>query len=121
MNDFVEQTLSGITNSNNEIVSVLWMNYEGEDDAYITYEMIGNSHALDADDTVQDVLIIYDIDIFSKNNYNKIRKQVYEKMMAAGFIWVEESKDMYEEDTQYHHKTITFKIERSLEEWLTSD
>jgi len=35
-------------------------------------------------------------------------------MLENGFIWIEDSIDMYEEDTGLYHKTITFAKERRI-------
>lgn len=121
MNELIENILAGIKDKNDMDVPFSFLEYDGNEETYITYCSIGKSPAQHVDDAVTELYLLYDIDIYSKTNYRKIRKEVYEKMMSAGFMFVEESEDMYEQDTQYHHVTITFKIERSIEEWLTLD
>ena len=39
-------------------------------------------------------------------------KEIKNKMLANDYVWDGDSPDMYEQDTGYYHKTISFVKER---------
>ena len=84
-------------------------------DAYVTYQQTDSNEPLNGDDTLLNYVDFYDFDIFSKGNYIPIVEAIKEKLTANGFMWVpsRSSGDMYEDDTRYYHKTLSFSIERS--------
>ena len=55
-----------------------------------------------------------DIDVFSDGNYSSIVKEIKKRFKANEWLWVEDSSEMFEEDTELYHRTITFEKERSL-------
>jgi len=93
-------------------IPVEFMEYEGDSDTYITYQEIGVQSGLCADNMPQYEIAIYDFDIYSTNNYLKVLKELKKKLLENGFVWNEDSEDMFEHETRFFHKTTTFEIER---------
>ncbi len=99
---------------NDVSIPIAFIRYRGKSKTYLTYQEINNKPELEADDIVLYSASVYDIDIYSNGNYLKIVEEVKKKMSESNFIWIEDSLDMYEEDTGLYHKTITFAKERSV-------
>lgn len=96
-------------------IPIAFLKYRGKETTYITYQELRNSDALNGDDKVIYTASTYDLDIYSIGNYLNIISKIKEKMFANDYTWVEDSQDMYEEDTKLYHKTITFAKERSVQ------
>ena len=56
------------------------------------------------------------MDIYTKGNYIPIIKEVKKIMKENNFIWTSDSPDMYEEDTNFYHKSVSFLINKNIEE-----
>ena len=114
MNAEIETIFAGFTVDNVEI-PVAFKFYEGDDDAWIVYSNADNYHSYSGDDDLLGYVTYYDFEIYSKGNYIPIVEAIKEKLTANGFMWVpsRSSGDMYEDDTRYYHKTLSFSIERS--------
>jgi hypothetical protein len=54
------------------------------------------------------------VDIFSEGNYLDIKREIKQKMKNNEWVWVDDSEEMYEEDTGLYHQTCAFKKERTL-------
>ena len=101
-----------------EALSVLgipfnYMFYDGNEDTYITYLQEDLEEPLAGDDEVINVVQIYDVDVYSKGNFLNIIKSVIDTMKDAGFTFYPSrcSPDMYEKDTKFYHKTLSFAKE----------
>lgn len=97
-----------------EKIPVKWLKYKGEGD-YIVFSGLGENPDFCADDDCEYSVPQYDFDIYTKGNYKNILKAVKQKLKSNGWTWVEDSPDMYEEDTGYYHKTTTFEKEKYIE------
>ena len=95
-------------------IPIEFLKYTGKSTTYLTYCSLGEEPLSASDDEITDGLIQYDIDIYSKGNYLNIIKEVKKKMKENNFMWTGDSLDMYEEDTNYYHKTVSFEKERSV-------
>jgi len=93
-------------------IPIAFMRYTGKETTYLTYQSIGNSPVLSSDDKTDYTADTIDIDIYTKGNYLNIMKEIKKIMLANEFVFVEDSPDMYEQDTGYYHRTITFAKER---------
>ena len=94
-------------------IPVKWLKYKGDGD-YIVFSGLGENPEHSADDDSEYSVPPYDFDIYTKGNYTNILKEVKSRLKTNGWTWVEDSPDMYEEDTGYYHKTTTFKKEKYL-------
>ena len=109
MNELIEQAFADFD------IPVSFLFYDGNATTYITYQQTDSDSVLSADNTIQNYVDYYDVDIYSKGNYFPVINAVKERMTNAGFLWQpsRSSGDMYEKDTRYYHKTLCFAIERS--------
>ena len=117
-NGLIEQLFADFTVEGQKI-PVSFLRFNGDPktvpDAYITYQQTNANEPLVGDDKLLNYVDFYDFDIFSKGNYIPIVEAIKEILTANGFMWVpsRSSGDMYEDDTRYYHKTLSFSIERS--------
>lgn len=95
-------------------IPIAFIKYFGKSETYLTYQSIGNDPTLASDDITKYSLDAIDIDIYTKGNYLKIIKEIKNKMLENDFVWDGDSPDMYEQDTGYYHKTISFLKERKV-------
>lgn len=86
--------------------------FHGHDPDYITFELAGTAEPFYVDDGMVAWRNFYDVDIYSKVHLNEIAVQVVDLLEADEFEWQpsRSSGDLYEEDTDYHHKTLCFAI-----------
>ena len=114
MNEIIETAFNGFTVDNVEI-PVKYLHYMGHGEPYVTYTPTGNGNVFSADDQIQNYIIYYDFDIYSKRNFYAIAEAIKLIMQANNFSYVpsQDSPEMYETDTGYYHKTLCFAIERS--------
>ena len=95
-------------------IPIGFIRYTGKETTYLTYQSMGNNPALSSDDKINYSTDTIDIDIYTKGNYLKIIKEIKKLMLANEFVWDGDSPDMYEQDTGYYHKTISFVKERGV-------
>ena len=90
------------------------LRYKGNSKTYVTWTVISENPVLSANDDDLLSVVQLDIDIFSDGNYSSIVSEVKKRFKESDWIWVEDSSEMYEEDTELYHRTITFEKERIL-------
>ena len=95
-------------------VPVAHLRYKGSSRRFVTWTVIGESPALSANDEDLCSICSVDVDIFSEGNYLDIEKEIKQIMKNNDWVWVEDSEEMYEEDTGLYHKTCSFEKERIL-------
>ena len=95
-------------------VPVAHLRYKGDARKYVTWTITGESPALSANDEDLYGICSVDVDIFSEGNYLDIKKEIKKRMKNNNWLWVEDSAEMYEEDTGLYHQTISFEKERIL-------
>ena len=113
-NGLIEQIFADFTVGGVKI-PVKFLRYEGNADAYVTYQQTDSNEPLLGDDELLNYVDFYDFDIFSKGNYIPIIEAIKTILTANGFMWqpTRSSGDQFEVDTGYYHKTLSFSIERS--------
>lgn len=97
-----------------ESIPVEHLRYKGSSKTFVTWTIISDIPTLSGDDECLYSAVQVDIDIFSDGNYLDIVKEVKKLMKNNNWLWVEDSSEMYEEDTELYHKTITFEKERMI-------
>ena len=97
-----------------EQIPVAHLRYKGKSKKFVTWTITGETPALSANDEDLCSICSVDIDIFSDGNYLDIIKEIKQKMKNNDWLWVEDSEEMYEEDTELYHKTISYEKERIL-------
>ena len=95
-------------------VPVAHLRYKGKSKKFVTWTITGEAPALSANDEDLCSICSLDIDIFSDGNYLDIKKEIKRIMKNNDWVWVEDSEEMYEEDTGLYHKTLSFEKERIL-------
>lgn len=102
-------------NVNNKSIPVEHLRYKGKSTTFITWALLPETPILNGDDECLYSVVQVDIDIYSKGNYLDIIKEVKKIMKNNNWLWVEDSEDMFEEDTELYHKTLTFEKERFID------
>lgn len=113
MNSLIETIFKDFTVDGKKIpVNLLYYNGHGE--PYITYMQTDIDQTYSGDNHLLNYVDYYDFDIYSKGNFLKIVESVKETLYPYGFVWQPSrtSQDMYEAETGYFHKTLSFAIIR---------
>lgn len=97
-----------------EQIPVAHLRYKGSSKKFVTWTITGEAPALSANDEDLCSICSVDVDVFSSGNYLDIVKEIKQKMKNNEWVWVEDSEEMYEEDTELYHKTCSFEKERIL-------
>ena len=95
-------------------IPVAHLRYKGNSRSFVTWTVTGESPALSANDEVLCSICSVDVDIFSESNYLDIKNEIRLIMKNNDWVWVEDSEEMYEEDTGLYHLTCSFEKERIL-------
>ncbi|MCQ4922189.1 hypothetical protein NE686_03775 [Tissierella carlieri] len=74
---------------------------------YITFFTYLDRGTLHSDDEEKVTGYFIQIDIWSKNDYTDIAKEVHQSMLTANFI-KQRYYDLYEKDTKVYHKVMRF-------------
>lgn len=114
MNEEIKSTLENLIIEGVEI-PVAHLRYKGKSKSFVTWTITGEQPVLSANDEDLCSICSVDVDIFSDGNYLDIEKQVKQKMKNNDWVWVEDSEEMYEDDTGLYHKTCSFEKERILQ------
>lgn len=112
MNEEIKAILGESININNESIPVKHLRYKGKSKTFVTWTLLTESPALSGDNETLYSVCPVDIDVFSDGNYLDIVKEIKKIMKENEWVWVEDSEEMYEEDTELYHRTITFEKER---------
>jgi hypothetical protein len=88
------------------------LKYKGGKTTYVVWTIIRNAPALSGDDEPLYSIATVDVDIYSKGNYLSVLAEVKRLMKINGWIWTEDSPEMYEDDTGLYHITASFEKER---------
>ena len=95
-------------------IPVAHLRYKGTSKKFVTWTITNEVPALSANDEDLCSICSVDVDVYSDGNYLDIVKEIKRKMKNNDWVWTEDSSEMYEEDTQLYHKTISFEKERIL-------
>ena len=92
-------------------VPVAHLRYKGKSRTFVTWAITGERAELYANDELVACSVSLDVNVFSDGNYTKLITEIKKLMKNNEWIWVEDSPQMYEEDTKLYHKTLTFNKE----------
>ena len=95
-------------------VPVAHLRYKGKETTFVTWTITAENPALSADDEPMYSIVAVDVDVFSKGNYLALVTEIKQLMKQHDWVWTGDSPEMYEEDTELYHKTISFEKERNL-------
>ena len=113
MNSEIKQILSNLV-VENKTVDVSHLRYKGEKKTFVVWAIIDEEPALCGNDTDIFSIVTIDINIYSDRNYSSIMREINRRFINAGWVWRENSAEMYEEDTQLYHRVMTFEKEKEL-------
>ena len=99
---------------NEKSIPVNHLRYKGKEKTFITWTILSERPAFSGDDECIYSSVEVDIDVFSDGNYLDIVKEIKKIMKDSNWLWAEDGPEMYEEDTELYHKTITFEKERMI-------
>lgn len=90
------------------------LKYKGKADTFVVWTITGSKPALSGCDEQLYGIGMVDVDIYSKGNYLSVLNEVKKIMKINGWLWTEDSVEMYEDDTELYHITASFEKERIL-------
>ena len=113
MNELIETIFQNFQ-VDNVSVPVSFLKYDGKSTTYVTYQQTYIDNSFSGDDELLGYVDYYDFDIYSKGNYLNIIESVKSVMKQNGFMFQPSriSADMYEDDTGFFHRTLSFAKER---------
>ena len=114
MNKEIKSILGNSIKVGNKNVPVEHMRYKGKSKTYVTWTMLSETSGLNADDETIYSIVEVDIDVFSDGNYLDIMDEIKKLMKNNNWSWSGDSEEMYEEDTELYHRTMTFEKERMI-------
>ena len=114
MNEELKNIFGESITVNGVSVPTAHIKYKGKETTYVVWTIIGNAPALSGDDEQLYGIASVDVDIYSKGNYLKVLAEVKRLMKINGWVWTEDSTEMFEDDTGLYHITATFEKERIL-------
>lgn len=82
--------------------------YKGNKTTYITFFEVVDVPKLHADDELKKTETTIQVDVWSKENFIPLVKQVKQLMKDAGFSY-SSGRDFYESDTGYYHYALTYR------------
>ena len=113
MNREIEQLFNGF-NVDGVDIPIACIRYRGNLKTFVTYHEIDNQPRVEADNQLIYSVSEFDFDVYTDGNYLNIVSEIKRILLNNNYVWIEDSPDMYEEDTGLYHKTITFAKERSV-------
>lgn len=114
MNEELKTLFGDGVTVNGEIIPIAHLRYSGKSKKFITWQTLGETPVLSANDEQLFSVGSVDIDVFSDGNYLDIVKAIKLLMKNNGWIWTGDSPEMYEDDTELYHLTSTFEKERNI-------
>ena len=111
MNNEMKQIFGDEIKVNGASVPCAHLRYKGDSKKYVVWSITSNQGELYADDELVYCVITVDVDVYSDGNYIDVITEIKKIMKNNDWIWVEDSAEMYEEDTKLYHKTLTFQKE----------
>ena len=97
-----------------KFVATAHLKYKGKDTTFVVWTITAEEPALSADDEPIYSIVSVDVDVYSKGNYLDVITEIKRLMKEHEWVWVGDSPEMYEDDTELYHKTISFEKERNL-------
>lgn len=99
---------------NGKEIEVSHLRYKGTSKTFVIWSILSDRPSLNANDEDLYSVVEVDIDVYSDGNYLDIIKEIKKLMKFNEWVWVEDSSEMYEEDEELYHRTITFEKERMI-------
>lgn len=107
LNKLIRETLKPLN------VPVAKARYNQSSDTYIVFIEYNQAPRMSADDKEIMTKYFYQVDIFSKGNFDNLVKEVRERLTEAGFRRMFES-ETYDEDMGYYRSIMRFNFENNI-------
>ena len=114
MNEELKAIFGSAIKVKGKSVPVAHLRYKGKETTFATWTITAENPVLSADDEPMYSVVTVDVDVFSKGNYLALVTEIKQLMKQHDWVWTGDSPEMYEEDTELYHKTISFEKERNL-------
>lgn len=114
MNEEIKWILGESITVKGEVIPIAHLRYKGKSKRFVTWTTLDEVPRLSANDEPLFSVCSVDIDVFSDGNYLDIIKEIKKKMKNGEWVWIGDSAEMFEEDTELYHKTCSFEKERTL-------
>lgn len=111
MNKELKSIFDGGITVGDEVVPVSHIRYTENSSKYVLWTITDETPTAAADDEFNYSIVTVDIDIYTPENLNDIKRVIMSLMRSNEWKWLETSPEMYEEDTKLFHRTITFEKE----------
>ena len=119
MNEALRSIFGDAVTVGDKTVPTAHLRYNGNETTFVTWAITGDNPALSADNSPLYSVVAVDVDVFSKGNYLGLVTAIKDLMLENCWVWVGDSPEQYEEDTELYHKTISFEKEcYNGENWL---
>ena len=114
MNEELKSIFGDAVTVGKKAVPFAHLRYKGKETTFATWTITGEVPKLSADNLPLYSVVAVDVDVFSKGNYLALVTEIKRLMLENEWVWTGDSPEMYEEDTELYHKTISFEKERNL-------
>lgn len=114
MNEELKSIFGDAVTVGKKSVPFAHLRYKGKETTFATWTITGETPKLSADNLPLYSVVTVDVDVFSKGNYLALVTEIKRLMLENEWVWTGDSPEMYEEDTELYHKTISFEKERNL-------
>lgn len=114
MNEELKKIFGDAISVGGKSVPAAHLKYKGKDTTFVVWTITLEKPVLSADNEPLYSIVSVDVDVYSKGNYLKVITEIKRLMKNNEWLWVEDSVEMYEDDTGLYHKTISFEKERTL-------
>ena len=108
----IKEMLGESITIDNKNIPVSHLKYRGSSKTFVVWTIISENPGLIGNDEDLYNIVQLDIDIYSDSNYLKLMKKIKKTLKENDWIWVEDSSEMFESDTQLNHRTCTFEKEK---------
>lgn len=85
--------------------------YSGKADSYITYYTTSEADEIFADDVAIGAGTDATVDVYSKENFKRLVKEVRKNLKQSGFSILPSGLELFEPETGYYHVVIEIYIE----------
>ena len=116
MNEEIKKILENLVVKGEEI-PVAHLRYYGDKTTFVTWTIISEQPIYFGNDVCLYSEVQVDIDVFSDKNYLDIVKEIKKRFINNEWYWADDSAEMFEEETNLYHLTITFGKEKETQ-WL---
>lgn len=114
MNEEIKSIFGDAITVDGALVPAAHLRYKGKSKTFVVWSILSARPVLSGDDEPLYSVTSVDIDIYSDGNYLNLITVIKRLMKENEWLWVEDSPEMYEDDTGLYHITITFEKERIL-------